>query len=127
MTGWVSVENYKRLPVGDAGRDYRPIVGWSERREYPMLAHVDSMGMTFFNRDQTETLDDELVRIQSLIEQLGPAAALKQLNAVSPDLDAFEIHGWDTERDFAQLVSDLRGLCAIVRQKPHRYLVFSGD
>jgi hypothetical protein len=90
-----------RTDIGGGGQLYQPLVSWDDRREFPMLGHIDSYGDTIFNGGQMQWLLSELDTIE----------------ARSPEISAQE----------ADLIARIRGLCSVGIRRPHSYLWFIGD
>ncbi|WP_433270957.1 hypothetical protein ACQPZF_11205 [Actinosynnema sp. CS-041913] len=80
-------------------RPYLPLVGRTDRDQYPMLGHVDPYGNTIFNRGQMATLVAELERVSKAGPQGERSAVAKELVAI----------------------------CVEGQRKPHRFLWFIGD
>jgi hypothetical protein len=108
------------------GFEIQSLVGWNHRASFPMLAFIDPLGNTMFNAGQAEALDGELAGILDRCANEGVLATARSIGADQTHKD-LAIIGWDLERDFVPLIERLRDACAVVLEKPHRYIWFSGD
>ncbi len=127
MSIFVEVKKERgEVVTGFAGFEMQSLVAWNYRASFPMLAFIDPLGNTMFNAGQAEALDAELAGILERCASEGVLAAARSIGADQTP-DSLAIVGWELERDFVPLVHRLRDACAVVLEKPHRYIWFSGD
>ena len=121
------VRNERREQVPETpSMSFQNIVTWDKRTSYPMLGHIDPIGVTVFNRLQVRSLIAELDRVRAGIDRGGVSATALALGAESVE-ESLQIQSWNAERDLAGLVEDLVELCNVSLQRVHRYLWFQGD
>jgi hypothetical protein len=127
MSIFVEVRNERGEILADMpGFQFQSLVAWECRASFPMLAFIDPFGNTVFNAGQAEALDEELAGILDRCANEGVLATACSIGADQTHKDS-AIIGWDLERDFVSLVERLRAACAVVLERPHRYVWFSGD
>jgi hypothetical protein len=105
---------------------YQRIVGWDNRRAFPMLGYTDTMGNLILNQLQVRDLLEEIATIERMVELDGPAAAAEQLG--TPDVsDDFKVANWEVESGLLSTLAQLRQASLLTLERPHRYLWFVGD
>jgi hypothetical protein len=127
MSIYVEVRKERGEVLADVpGFQFQSLVSWDNRASFPMLAFIDPLGRTVFNRLQVKALDEELAGILDACARDGVLPTAMSIGA-DQALKSTSIAGWELERDFVPLVESLRGACAAAREKPHRYIWFLGD